>query len=99
MELIKQLEDVYIRLSDGLILYPVRYTAHNGIKMINNSLFNHDSSDEPPITKYDLEPLGFVRLDTLVADGQRKSFMEELKEYNETGRTCFCCEGLRFCDC
>lgn len=62
----EELENVYIRLSDGLIMYPIRYTSESDVKMINNLLFNYHNAEEPPITIYDLNRLGFVRLNTVI---------------------------------
>lgn len=37
--------------------------------------------------------------DSRTKERSRKPFLEELEEYNKTGRTCFCKEGRKFCDC
>lgn len=54
----EELEQVYIRLSDGLILFPVQGR--------NSQLFNWHNSDEPPITRQSLKSLNFILLKDLI---------------------------------
>jgi len=56
----KHLEQVYIRLSDGLILFPIQGN--------DSELFNHryPDDDDIPVTKNEMKELGFVMLKDLI---------------------------------
>lgn len=76
----ENLENIYIRLSDGLVMNPVYHESDNGGIIMNYNLYNYHASEEPPIIKEDLEKLGFVLLsDVLLTkdDIQTINYAEE----------------------
>lgn len=62
----KHLQDIYIRLSDGLVLTPIRYMNAKGMTIINKLLYNNWNADEPPITLDELKLLEFVPLESVI---------------------------------
>lgn len=74
----KYLDQVYIRLSDGLIVFPVQGK--------DSQLFNWFEADEPPITIHDLKHLDFVLLRDIIS--------KPVETTNEEPKKCTCPDDL-----
>lgn len=54
----EELEQVYIRLTDGLIMFPIQGK--------DSQLFSYYKSEEPPITLDELKTLGFEPIENII---------------------------------